>query len=238
MSSNIINFEGIKFYNYSIDKILKKMITKGGILVAPAASSLSKIHEKKDYFNALKSSQVAIFDSGFFCILLRVFKNIKVKKLSGYLFMKHFLETAIVKKKILLSINPSPSEGKKNLKFLNSKKFKLVFNYTAPNYDKSNLLNDKKLFNLIDKIKPEIILINIGGEKQEILAYNIYKNSKDKKIFILCLGAAIAFFTGEQPRIGIVSDKIYLGWFVRWIGSPIKYLPRVISSFKLIKLFI
>lgn len=50
MSSNIINFEGIKFYNYSIDKILKKMITKGGILVAPAASSLSKIHEKKRLF--------------------------------------------------------------------------------------------------------------------------------------------------------------------------------------------
>lgn len=238
MSSNIINFKGIKFYNCSFDKILKKMIAKGGILVAPAASSLSKIYKKKEYFNALKSSRVAIFDSGYFCILLRVFKNIKVKKLSGYLFMKYFLETAIVKKKILLSINPNPSAGKKNLKFLNSKKFKFVFNYTAPNYYKTYLMNDKKLFNLIDKIKPEIILINISGEKQEILAHNIYRNSKDKKICIFCLGAAIAFFTGEQGRIGSTSDRFYLGWFVRWAGAPVKYWPRVISSFQLIKLFI
>ena len=51
-------------------------INKGGLLVAPAASALSKIKSDNNYYHSLKNSDVAILDSGFFCILLRIFKNI------------------------------------------------------------------------------------------------------------------------------------------------------------------
>ena len=46
MQENIINFKGIKFYNYSFDQLFKK-INKGGLLVAPAASALTNISENK-----------------------------------------------------------------------------------------------------------------------------------------------------------------------------------------------
>ena len=69
MEKNVIFFKNIKFYNYSFRQILNK-IKFGGYLVAPAASSLSKISSNSQYYNALKNSTVAIFDSGFFCILL------------------------------------------------------------------------------------------------------------------------------------------------------------------------
>ena len=74
MRNNIISFYDIKFYNYSFKRIVQK-IKKGGYLVAPAASSLSKILKNKTYHKSLKNSDIAILDSGFFCILLRIFKK-------------------------------------------------------------------------------------------------------------------------------------------------------------------
>ena len=49
MSDEIINFKKINFYNKSFNSIFLK-INKGGYLVAPAASSLSKIYENNLYF--------------------------------------------------------------------------------------------------------------------------------------------------------------------------------------------
>ncbi len=85
------SFKGIKFFSGNYHEI-KKEFDKGGVLVAPAASALANIDNDKKYYSALKQSNVAILDSGFFCILLRFFKLRKVKKLSGYLFLKTFLE--------------------------------------------------------------------------------------------------------------------------------------------------
>ena len=72
MKKKIIIFKGIKFYNCSFEKIIEK-INKGGYLVAPAASSLSKIKKNETYYESLKKADVAILDSGFFCILLRAY---------------------------------------------------------------------------------------------------------------------------------------------------------------------
>ena len=84
-------FKNIKFSNYSFKYIFDK-ISKGGVLVAPAASALADIDKNKHYYKSLIKSDIVIFDSGFFCILLRIFRGIKVKKLSGYKFLKLFLD--------------------------------------------------------------------------------------------------------------------------------------------------
>lgn len=100
MKNKIINFYGIKFYNYSFLELFNKLIKKKrGYLVAPAASSLSIIKKDKKHMLALQKSTVAIFDSGFFCLLLLLFKGIRVKKYSGFLFLKHLISFDLVKKK-------------------------------------------------------------------------------------------------------------------------------------------
>ena len=98
MEDNIINFKGIKFYNYDFAKLFT-IIDEGGYLVAPAASALTNISDDKKYHDALKQSDIAILDSGFFCILLRIFKGKKVSKYSGYLFLKNFLNLRSRKEK-------------------------------------------------------------------------------------------------------------------------------------------
>ena len=237
MSNNTILFRGIKFYNLSPKKILDKMINGGGYLVAPAASSLQTIDNNRLYHAALKNSTVAIFDSGFFCICLRIFNKVKIKKLSGFLLMKNFLSRTSIKKKRILLVNPNVNESKINYRFFKKKKFLNIYSYIAPQYNAPHLFNDHKLFKVIKNSKPDIILINISGEKQEVLASCIHKKIQNKKTSIYCLGAAISFFTGTQAGVTVLTDKFYLGWFMRWVKEPHKYLPRVVNSFKLIKLF-
>lgn len=240
MNKNIIFFYGIKFYNLKFIQILTKL-NLGGYLVAPAASALTRIHLNKQYFKALKRSSIAIFDSGYMCILLRVFKKIKVEKFSGYLFLKKFFDLYHYNKKIL-SIDPNKTQSDINRSFLYKKGFQ-VFTYVAPFYKKN--FYDIRLMSLIKKVKPNYILINIAGEKQEILAYEI--NKLYKKIPILCTGAAIGFLTHSfykkrfnkesQAPINDYIDKYYLGWFLRLLYNPIEHKNRFLESIKLIKLF-
>ena len=235
MKKKIIKFHNINFYNTNINNIYK-LIMKGGYLVAPAASALAKIKENKYYHNALIDSNIAIFDSGFFCILLRIFKNQTVKKLSGYKFLKYFINKKEIKKKKILLVDPSSKESLINKKYLQSKNFTKIKNYQAPIYSNEKI-KDYKLLIQIKKYKPKIIIINIGGGTQEILAKFLYEKV-NHKVTIICTGAAIGFLTGTQAPINTFIDKIYFGWLLRIIYNPQQFFLRTLKSFNLIKLFI
>ena len=79
---------------------------------------------------------------------------------------------------------------------------------------------DKKLLKLVNKKKPDFIIINIGGGKQEILG--LYLKKLKNKVTILCTGGAISF-TGDQAPINNFIDKYYLGWLIRFIYNPIVF---------------
>jgi N-acetylglucosaminyldiphosphoundecaprenol N-acetyl-beta-D-mannosaminyltransferase len=232
MNKNVIFFKNIKFYNYSFIQILKK-IKFGGYLVAPAASSLSRINVNKKYYEALKNSTVAIFDSGFFCLLLFFFKGVKVRKFSGYLFLKKLINNELKNKKVL-SIDPSKEDSFLNKKYFQKNKVK-SHSYIAPFYKKN--FYDEKLFTIIKKINVDYIIINIAGEKQEILAYELHKKFKKRKLKIICTGAAIGFLTGAQIKINDTVDKLFLGWFFRLLSNPKIYYKRIWSSLLLLRLF-
>ena len=233
--NNIINFKGISFYNWDFKKIINK-IQKGGVLVAPAASALAKINQKKLYYNSLKNADIAILDSGLFCILLRVFKKKKVKKLSGYLFISKLLNYGPIKNKKILLVDPNIEESSLNYSLFKKKAFKNIYSYISPNYKKKGI-KDLMLLNKIKKTKPEFVIINIGGEIQEPLGIYLKSNIKSK-ISIICTGAAIAFLTKKQAPINNTVDKFYLGWLWRIIFNPKKFFFRTLYSLSLFKLFI
>ena len=234
MKNNIIVFKGIKFYNLKFEKIMKK-IHQGGYLVAPAASALTNLNKNKLYHTSLKKSDVAILDSGFFCILLRIFKKKKIKKLSGYLFLKNFFSLHFDKHVKFFLIDPSKTDSYINGKYLKSRNIKNYQSYIAPFY--KDKVEDKKLVKKINKYKPKYILINIGGEVQEILAMHIKKHVKFK-VSIFCTGAAIAFLTKRQAPINNLVDKLYMGWILRLIYNPRRHLLRTLKSIYLVKYFI
>lgn len=229
----ILDFYGIIFHNWTFNKILKK-INKGGYLVAPAASALINIKKNLAYYESLKKSSIAIFDSGFFCILLRLSRIFYPSKFSGYLFINKFLNYKKAKNKKIFLINASNIQSKKNLYLLQKKGFKKIFLYVSPIFNAE--IKDQKVVNIINQIKPKYIIINIGGEKQEPLAYYITKKIKFKTS-IFCLGAAIDFKSKLQAPINLFWDSIYLGWLIRLLFNPFKFFKRTISSLKLIFYF-
>ena len=235
MEDNIINFKGIKFYNYNFTKIFT-IIDEGGYLVAPAASALTSISDNKIYHESLIQSDVAILDSGFFCILLRIFKGKKVTKYSGYLFLKNFLSLDFSKEIKFLSIDPTQEDSKANASYLNSNNIVNLKNYVAPQYNNQNIF-DNNLLEEIKRFQPRYIIINLGGGVQESLALYI-KNNIKQKISILCTGAAIGFLTKRQAPINDLVDKLYLGWLIRTLYNPKKFFLRTLKSLYLIKQFI
>ena len=231
-----IKFKGIIFRNFDI-KDFKKIIEKKGLFLFPSGPGLASIETEKNYLRALKSANYNFFDSGYFVLLLRYLKKIKVNKLSGYIFIKSFLK--YIEKnnnKKLFLIDPSIKLSQSNKKLFKKKGVikKNLHSYVAPQYN-PKLILDKKLLRIIKKIRPEYILINIGGGTQEILGLYIKKNI-NFKCTILCNGAAISFFTGDQAPINTFLDKFIFGWLIRIIFNPIIFLPRYLRTFKLISI--
>ena len=54
---------------------------------------------------------------------------------------------------------------------------------------------------------------------------------------IVCTGAAISFFTGDQAKIGKLVDKFYLGWLARCLNNPKIFVPRYLYAFKFVIIF-
>jgi len=230
-----IKIFGIKFFDISFEE-LSKDFSKGVTIMFPAAPNLIDVYNDKYYRDALKKSDYVLFDSGYLCLLLKIFKKTNVKKFSGAKFIREFIKKISKKKYKILLVDPNREHSKINLNYLKKVGVQKPVSYVAPIYH-TKKINDQKLLVQIKKINPNFIMINIGGGIQEILATFIRKNIKSKTT-ILCTGAAIAYLTGQQANIPKIIDKIYLGWFFRIIFSPRLYLFRYLKSFKLINLVI
>jgi len=227
----IINFHGIKFYNTRYQNIIKILLKKKSYLVAPAAYPLSEIKNNLKYFLSLKEATIAILDSGFFCILLNIFCKIKTKKFSGYLFFTKFINDINFKNKKILLINPDISNNKIYNNFFLKNGFSQISSYVAPIYN--NNIEDKKILKVINRIKPKVIVVNISGIKQEILANYIYKKI-NYNFFTICTGAAISLCMYKNFNF---FDKFFLGWLFRLFIHRYIFL-RLFKSFKIILLFL
>jgi len=85
IKKKIIKVFGINFIDCNF-KVIKHFLDKGGLLMLPSGPGLSDINKNKLYRKSLKNADIVLFDSGFLCLLLRIFNNIKVKKFSGFIF--------------------------------------------------------------------------------------------------------------------------------------------------------
>ena len=231
MVSKII-FKKIKFYNICY-KSFNNYIVKKGLFVFPAGPALASIQKSNEYYKSIQKADFVFFDSGFFVLLLKFFKNINVNKFSGYKFLNLFFSyLKNNRKKSVFCIDPNLKFSKSNKSFFKNLGVKKIYNYLAPKYNSKNLI-DKKLLKLLKKAKPDFILTNIGGGNQEILGLYLKKNLKFKTT-ILCTGGAISFFTRDQAPINSFIDKFYLGWLVRLIFNPFVFLKRYVFGLRLI----
>lgn len=229
-----ILFNKIKFLNIDKDEF-DKLILNNGLFVFPSGPGLATIDKDNVYHESLINADYVFFDSGYFVLLLRYLKNLKVKKFSGYLFLKNLFQYFKKNPNIkILCVDPNKKESLSNSIFLKSLGVEKVYSYIAPFYDNKKI-QDAELLSKIELYKPDIVITNIGGGIQEILGSYIKEKTKFN-IKIFCTGAAISFFTGEQAPVGYYTDKFSMGWLLRIIYKPKIFLKRYFNSIRLFKL--
>lgn len=228
-----IRILGINFFSGHVKEVVS-LLKSGGLLVVPAAPALITIKEDIPYYQSLLNADVVIPDSGYMSLIWNLFHKQKIKRISGLKFLTAFFEDEEVKKANILLVNPNQQETEINLSFLKSRGFvpSQITSYLAPVYDKKKV-EDEKLLKIIEDKNPEHILINLGGGIQEKLGAYLKKHLNYKPA-IICTGAAIAFFTGQQAKIPDWGDKFFLGWLFRCFENPKLYIPRYFKAFNLI----
>lgn len=222
-----IQILGINFYNDSVQNLLEYLNEFGGFLTAPSGPGLSIIPNQPIYYEAVKSADIVIADSGLMVLLWRFLENEKVNRISGLEFINGFLPFLIRNnQKTLFLVNPNGEEEIANINYLEGIGIKLdkKHSYIAPFYQPSKI-EDSKLLAILEAEKPHWIMLNIGGGTQEVLGAWLSKNLSYKPA-ILCIGAAIAFKTGKQVQIPAIIDKYYLGWLWRSLSNPKVYGKR------------
>src|SRR5438105_4922031 len=102
--------------------------------------------------------------------------------------------------------------------------------YIAPRYARE--VRDDALAAKIDNHPPAHVVVGIGGGVQEKLGLFLKENLRSQPA-IHCIGAALAFLTGDQPPIPMWADGFYLGWVLRMLRQPRIFGPRYFSALKL-----
>ena len=232
-----IKFYDIDFHNLTNFNDLEIHFKRGIFACFPSGPGLATLRNDHLYKKSLKNAEFNFFDSGLFVLLLRLF-NFKVSKYSGFKFISEVL--AYFKHENINNfffVDPSLEISKKNMNLLKKNFIRSKYpHYIAPTYNYSNPY-DQELLNIIEKNKPNFVIINIGGNIQEKLGLWL-KNNSSYSFNIICTGAAVSFLTKSQAPINNFIDKYYIGWFTRCIYDPKTFILRYIKAFKFIYFFL
>ena len=208
------------------------MSRDGGLLVVPAGPALVKLQNDEGYRRALVSADMAIADSGAMVLIWLIFTGRRVERISGLKFLKHLVARLVTHlDERVLWIVPSESAHEKTIQWL--RRINLTGTadfYVAPHYGPE--VRDPALVEKIDSNPPRHVVVGIGGGVQEKLGLFLKENLRSRPA-IHCIGAALAFLTGDQPPIPMWADRFYLGWFLRLLRQPRIFGPRYLSAFKL-----
>jgi N-acetylglucosaminyldiphosphoundecaprenol N-acetyl-beta-D-mannosaminyltransferase len=227
---------GIRFFTGSAGQAVL-FGSQGGLIVVPAAPALLELQINESYREAVYNADLAITDSAFMVLLWWLFTGKKITRVSGLRYLKFLFESQVLNSnETVLWIMPSVFARDQNLAWLRSKGF--TFSeadcYLAPQYP-DGTIEDKELTELVAKRKPSHIVICLGGGTQERVGLML-KRGCDFRPAIHCIGAAIGFLSGNQVRIPMWADKVYLGWLFRCCSEPRKFIPRYLKAFQLVPL--
>jgi UDP-N-acetyl-D-mannosaminuronic acid transferase (WecB/TagA/CpsF family) len=216
---------GIDFFNGSATRAVERM-RSGGLLVVPAAPALCTLPEDKAYREALMEADLAITDSAFMVLVWNLLEGDSVGRLSGLQYFNHLIkDPEFHGEGTTLYVMASDESARKNLSWLRQQGVSIRPDqiYIAPLY--GNEVNDTQLLERVAALRPRHVVITIGGGIQERLGLYI-KRSVDYRPSIHCIGAAIAFRSGDQVYIPDLADRLGMGWLMRCLWRPRSYFPR------------
>ena len=226
---------GVSFFTGTAAEAIDRL-RGGGLLVVPAAPALKEMDRDAAYREALLGADLAIPDSAFMVLIWNRMRGAKLRRLSGLEYLVELLRRAEVRRpgRTLWVMAGSASE-QRNLRWLGEQGIAVEpeLSYRAPRYGKE--IDDPELIERLERLRPEHIVVTIGGGNQERLGLYL-KHTLSYRPAIHCIGAAIAFLSGDQVRIPMWADRLYLGWLFRSLSEPRRFFPRYWEARKLLAL--
>jgi UDP-N-acetyl-D-mannosaminuronic acid transferase (WecB/TagA/CpsF family) len=229
---------GIDFFDGSASAAIALM-RNGGLLVVPAAPALKDLDRNLDYRDSLLNADLAITDSAFMVLIWNRLQSKPIKRLSGLEYLRELLlEPDVRRPGNTLWIMASPISTKRNLAWLEGQGITIPEDhiYMAPMYGNGSI-DDPTLLERLNRLRPQHVIVTIGGGTQERLGLYLKRNLAYRPA-IHCIGAAIAFLSGDQVHIPVWADRYYLGWLFRSLSEPKRYIPRYWEARKLAALML
>jgi exopolysaccharide biosynthesis WecB/TagA/CpsF family protein len=228
---------GIDFFVGSAKEAIARM-RAGGLLVVPAAPALKDMDSNADYRESLLHADLAITDSAFMVLVWNLLKRDNISRLSGLEYLHELLRDPDVRQAgNTFWIMAGEQSSNRNLDWLHKQGIDVPEEnvYLAPFY--RGPIEDLELVERLERLRPSHIVVTLGGGTQERLGLYL-KRHLSYRPAIHCIGAAIAFLSGDQVHIPMWADKLYLGWLFRTISEPRRYFPRYWSARKLFTLML
>jgi UDP-N-acetyl-D-mannosaminuronic acid transferase (WecB/TagA/CpsF family) len=229
---------GIDFFDGSAQAAIAIM-RNGGLLVIPAAPALKDLDHNLDYRESLLNADLAITDSAFMVLIWNRLQSTPINRLSGLEYLRELLlEPDLRQPGNTLWIMASPLSAKRNRDWLEGQGITIPEDhiYMAPMYG-SAPISDTALLERLNRLRPKHVIMTLGGGTQERLGLYLKRNLTYRPA-IHCIGAAIAFLSGDQVFIPVWADRFYLGWLFRSVAEPKRYVPRYWGAFKLLPLML
>ena len=226
---------GIDFFDGSAAEAVARL-RDGGLLIVPSAPVLKDLDWSVSYRDAVLSADLVIADSAYMVMIWNRMQGDHLRRLSGLEYLAELLKEPSVRQPGgTLWIMASPANAKRNLAWLEREGIAVPGEcvYMAPLY--GPVIDDPELLERVRQVRPAHIVVTIGGGSQEPVGLYLKRNL-DYLPGIHCIGAAIAFLSGDQVRIPMWADRLYLGWLFRLVSNPRRFLPRYWHARKLLTL--
>ncbi len=236
-SASVRKILGIDFFFGTAEEAIDRMHS-GGLLVVPAAPALKDLAKNPGYRDSLIHADLAITDSSLMVLLWNLLASDRITRLSGLEYLRALLGREDVRTPgNTLWVMASEKSVAMNTAWLREQAIRVHSEciYVAPLYGAG--IEDPELADRLNRLRPKHVIITLGGGVQERLGLWL-KRRLDYSPAIHCVGAAIAFISGDQVIIPEWADYLYLGWLYRCCSDPKRYGPRYWDARKLVRMMV
>lgn len=229
---------GIRFFVGDVRQAIDLIFRNGGLVVFPSGPGMRTLAIDHVYREALLGADLAIADSGFMVLIWNLLHRPGISKLSGLKYLRTLLQHEDFQRGVsTLWVMPRQKSAELMIAWLRTQDVAVsrADVYIAPQYD--GCIHDAALLEAIERRRPRHVILGVGGGVQEPLGFYL-KQRLSYRPTIHCIGAAIAFLTGDQVHIPEWVDHIGLGWLWRIASGPRRFLPRYWEARRLARLII
>lgn len=221
---------GLEFFAGTATQAVDCALETRGLIVAPSGTCFRRLQRDEIYRRAMTDADLVLPDSGLMVLLWRLLRGQPIARISGLAYLKELLGRAAFRQdRSVLWILPNHPARDVTLLWLQDHGFLTTADdcYIAPIYGAN--VEDSALLARVQSGRPDHVVIALSGGVQEKLGFSLRENAGYGSA-IHCIGAALGFVTGYQVAIPSWADRLYLGWLLRLLSNPRRFLPRALSA--------